>query len=44
MQHANDSYNKDNLDYNENKTDMQEIGDVDELIFPDEEQYYISER
>ncbi len=24
--------------------DYREIGDVDELIFPDEEEYYVSER
>ena len=41
----NEKYDKyiDNKDTN-NKTKLKPLGDVDELIFPDEDDYYISER
>jgi len=44
MQFANDTYKNDYQDYDKIKIEIPEIGDVDELIFPDEEEYYVSER
>ena len=44
MSQANDAYKNDKTDDEKNKYEPLEIGDVDELIFPDNDSYYISER